>query len=219
MDRAVLSGLADPPTKGTADMTLLRSTFSIGIATAALVACGSASNDAGHTGAARILGGTSGYNVDISQTSTSGLSSGAFMAVQFHVAFSSIMKGAAIFAGGPFSCAQGSIADAYTTCMYPTSAPSVTPFVNLTNEYASAGTIDDPKNLGSQRVFLFGGADDNTVNPVVMDSLQSYYETFMSSSSILYVSRNPKTAHTMPTLTYGGNCDQTVSPWIGDCNY
>jgi poly(3-hydroxybutyrate) depolymerase len=206
-------------------MLRLRSTISMGLATAALVACSSGSNDAGHIAGDRILGGTSeggtttGYNIDLSQTSTSGLSSGAFMAVQFHVAFSSIMKGAAIFAGGPFSFAQGSIANAYTQCMYPTSAPSVTPFVNLTKQYAAAGTIDDPSNLASQRVFLFGGADDDTVNPVVMDALQTYYATFMSSSSIFYQSRNPGTAHTMPTLDYGGDCDQTVSPWIGDCDY
>ena len=44
------------------------------------------------------------YNIDLTSTSVSGLSSGGFMAVQFHVAFSSIMKGAAVFAGGPYMC-------------------------------------------------------------------------------------------------------------------
>jgi poly(3-hydroxybutyrate) depolymerase len=201
-------------------MQTLRSSIPLGLAFAAVAACSSGPTDRREPGPIEILGGTStGYNVDLSQTSTSGLSSGAFMAVQFHVAFSSIMKGAAIFAGGPYSCAQGSIADAYTQCMYPSSAPSVAPFVKLTQQYAAAGTIDDPSHLSGQRVFLFGGADDDTVNPVVMDSLESYYASFLSSSSIVYESRHPKTAHTMPTLSYGGNCDQTVSPWIGDCGY
>jgi poly(3-hydroxybutyrate) depolymerase len=45
------------------------------------------------------------FNVDIRQTSVSGLSAGGFMAVQFDVAFSSILKGAGIIAGGPYSCA------------------------------------------------------------------------------------------------------------------
>ena len=40
------------------------------------------------------------YNVDVGETSVSGLSSGAYMAVQFHVSFSSIVKGAGITAGG-----------------------------------------------------------------------------------------------------------------------
>jgi hypothetical protein len=52
-----------------------------------------------------------------------------------------------------------------------------------------------------------------------MDALQSYYASFMSSSSIVYQSRNPGTGHTMPTVNYGGACDQTVSPWIGKCGY
>jgi poly(3-hydroxybutyrate) depolymerase len=159
------------------------------------------------------------YHVDINQTSTSGLSSGAFMAVQFHVAFSSIMKGAAVFAGGPYSCAQGSLTDAYTHCMLATTAPSVTPYVDLTRQYAAAGTIDDPTLLAGQRVFLFGGADDQTVNPVVMDALESYYASFMPAAAIVYESRHPNTAHTMPTVDYGGTCSVTASPWIGDCGY
>ena len=49
------------------------------------------------------------YNVDINQTSVSGLSAGGYMAVQFDVAFSSTLRGAGIIAGGPFYCAQGSV--------------------------------------------------------------------------------------------------------------
>ena len=40
------------------------------------------------------------YNVDINQTSVSGLSAGGYMAVQFDVAFSSTLRGAGIIAGG-----------------------------------------------------------------------------------------------------------------------
>jgi poly(3-hydroxybutyrate) depolymerase len=47
------------------------------------------------------------YNVNINTTTVSGLSSGGYMAVQLHVAFSSFIKGAGIFAGGPYHCAQG----------------------------------------------------------------------------------------------------------------
>src|SRR4051794_17350482 len=56
------------------------------------------------------------YNVDISQTSVSGLSSGAYMAVQFDVAFSSTLRGAGVIAGGPYFCAQGSETAATSTC-------------------------------------------------------------------------------------------------------
>jgi len=59
------------------------------------------------------------------------------MANQFHVAYSSIVKGAAIVAGGPYLCAQGSMTTALTACMTtPTS-------INLNTLYTKA------KGLGS----------------------------------------------------------------------
>src|SRR4029453_10137994 len=67
------------------------------------------------TGAAPIS--VPAFNVDAAQTSVSGLSSGAFMAVQFEVAYSSTVKGAGIVAGGPYLCAQGSQTKALGPCM------------------------------------------------------------------------------------------------------
>src|SRR5207247_1786244 len=46
------------------------------------------------------------YNVKLSETSVSGISSGAFMAVQFGVAYSSIVAGVGATAGGPYYCAS-----------------------------------------------------------------------------------------------------------------
>lgn len=56
------------------------------------------------------------FNADIKETSVSGLSSGGFMAVQFDVAYSSILKGAGIIAGGPYFCAQFNLNTATTVC-------------------------------------------------------------------------------------------------------
>ncbi len=42
------------------------------------------------------------FNAKLNETTVSGLSSGAYFAVQMHVAFSNSIKGAAIFAGGPY---------------------------------------------------------------------------------------------------------------------
>ena len=57
------------------------------------------------------------FTVDFKETSVSGLSSGAYMAGQFHVAFSASLKGAAIIAGGPYGCAQGQLPLALNQCM------------------------------------------------------------------------------------------------------
>lgn len=57
------------------------------------------------------------YNIDPSSVTVGGLSSGGFMAVQMHFAFSKSIKGAAITAGGPFWCAQGNMGYALSNCM------------------------------------------------------------------------------------------------------
>ena len=89
----------------------------------------------------------------------------------------------------------------------------------LTNQNATNGVIDDPGALAAQHVFLFGGADDIVVSPLVMDALDAYYASFVPSGSIQYVNRRPGTSHTLPTLTYGNPCDVVSTPYIGDCNY
>jgi hypothetical protein len=56
---------------------------------------------------------------DISRTgvTVSGLSSGGFFAHQFHIAFSKLVHGAGIIAGGPFGCVE-SIPNPYFPFMY-----------------------------------------------------------------------------------------------------
>src|SRR3954454_824671 len=47
-----------------------------------------------------------GFNAGVGDSSISGLSSGAFMAVQFATAWSSVIKGVGVIAGGPYWCAK-----------------------------------------------------------------------------------------------------------------
>ncbi len=178
---------------------------------------GGTARDAGTVSSTDASSPTSGYNIDLSQTSVSGFSSGAFVAVEFHVAFSSIVKGAAAFAGGPYDCAEASSTTAETTCM--DGSPNASTYVTITKQNHAAGLIDDPANLANERVFIFGGADDTTVHPTVVAALDAYYQAFMSSSSIQYVSKHPGTNHTMPTLSYGSDCASLAAPYVGKCNY
>jgi len=46
------------------------------------------------------------HKLDASTVTVSGISSGAFFAHQFHVAYSALVKGAGIVAGGPYGCAD-----------------------------------------------------------------------------------------------------------------
>ena len=56
------------------------------------------------------------YNVGPHTVTVAGISSGGYMAVQLQVAFSTSIFGSAVFAGGPYYCAQGSLNSALGYC-------------------------------------------------------------------------------------------------------
>ena len=57
-------------------------------------------------------------HADLSETSVSGVSSGGCMAVQFHVAYSGLVSGVGVIAGGPYNCADRSLWKATHNCMH-----------------------------------------------------------------------------------------------------
>lgn len=122
------------------------------------------------------------YDVDINATSVSGLSSGGYFAVQMAVAFSSTIVGGAIFAGGPYHCAKGSVATALTTCMQAVPQPKVQTYVAATESAFASGTIDDPTSMLSQRYYVFSGTEDITVSPKVAAVLDNYLNEFVADS-------------------------------------
>ncbi|MBT8064841.1 MAG: PHB depolymerase family esterase, partial [Gammaproteobacteria bacterium] len=54
-------------------------------------------------------GETPGLNIDQSRVTVSGISAGAHMAHQLHIAYSDRFSGAGIISGGPYSCADNSL--------------------------------------------------------------------------------------------------------------
>ena len=58
--------------------------------------------------------------IDPARITVSGISAGGQMAHQLHIAYSDLFSGAAIIAGGPFGCAQGSVATAFARCIATT---------------------------------------------------------------------------------------------------
>src|SRR6478672_13096855 len=94
------------------------------------------------------------YNADIKESSISGISSGAFMAVQFGVSWSSIVKGVGVIAGGPYYCAQGTAIDGLLGNLGPSLTatgpcmkgppPDLEPLIEQTDEWARRKDIDDP---------------------------------------------------------------------------
>lgn len=93
----------------------------------------------------------------------SGLSSGAFFAVQFHVAFSKSIMGVGVIAGGPYYCAQNSLKIALSACALNPELISVPELVQITYETAATLTIDLPVHMKDDQVYVFSGLRDDVV--------------------------------------------------------
>jgi len=167
-------------------------------------------------------------NIDIAETSISGLSSGAFMAVQFAVAHSSIVKGVGVVAGGPYYCAQDDVARATTLCscaldpahaLCAVSATStdVAALERATRAYFAGRRIDDPRNVARQRIYVLAGEADPIVPAAVQRQLADYYGRL--SVSALDVVVKPGLGHAMPTEAFGNRCSVSDTPYIGRCGF
>lgn len=162
------------------------------------------------------------YNADIGNITVSGVSSGGYMAVQFHVAHSSEVKGVGVLAGGPYYCAQGFLWTAYYNCMTPNAwmpLPSVELLKNYADDFAREGRIDPTTNIAQARVWLFSGKQDRTVKPMVVDALSRFYGLYgVPLSNLLAVGDKPA-GHAMVTENAGNACETTKAPYINDCDY
>lgn len=161
----------------------------------------------------------SAYNADPSLSTVSGISSGGFMAVQMHVAYSASFKtGAAIFAGGPFYCTQGSVSTAQGACMNALpSGPDVTASINTTNSYASAGSIDAASNLTTTKVYMWSGTSDTVVKQAVMNALQTYYKNWVPTANIIYDNAHAA-GHAWISPDASAACSAQADPYMNNCS-
>ena len=140
-------------------------------------------------------------NVDRTGVTVSGLSSGGFFAHQFHLAFSTLVNGAGIIAGGPFGCVE-SIPNPYFPFMYvpldrvsaatvacthyygsrfygvPTAPPEASASIDFIGNAHAEASIDDPANVSNHRVWLFHGRDDRIVPRATAQALRAALRKF-----------------------------------------
>ena len=162
------------------------------------------------------------YGADGNAITVSGISSGGFMAVQFHVAHSRTVTGVGVLAGGPYYCAQGSLWTGFYGCTTPSAwapLPSVELLKAEADLLARARLIDPTENLASARAWLFSGGGDRTVAPVVVDAARRFYALYRPPPANLVLVANPRAGHGMITESAGGACDVTAAPFINDCDY
>jgi poly(3-hydroxybutyrate) depolymerase len=172
------------------------------------------------TGVAHAAAALPKLKVDTSQTTVSGLSSGAFMASQLGYAYSATFKGVGVFAGGPYMCAGHSN---YTACMYNATISAAMLSTMQADINNWSGTSNDSKtNVAGQKIFMFVGTSDYTVGPNPMNGVQTQYtNNGVTSANLSYIQR-ANTAHVFPTdfdSTGNNACNSSASPYISNCGY
>jgi hypothetical protein len=160
--------------------------------------------------------------LDRRSVTVSGLSSGAYFAHQFHIAYSGLIGGAGIIAGGPYGCATQT-AQPYWLAFNPYAnsivalgmctrfarssfgwlgalpeAPDPDRAVAAIRAARARGTIDDPANLARHRVWLFSGTADSVVPPAIMATLATTYRRLGVAPPRLAVDDTVAAAHGLP---------------------
>ncbi len=120
------------------------------------------------------------------QHSISGLSSGAFMTVQMHVAHSADFMGAGVIAGGPYRCVESYLggvqkpADEYVLnalyiAMSPLTKDTAPDGKELAELARCTSDIDDVANLKDDKVYVFTGSKDRVVRSVSVAATRDFY--------------------------------------------
>ena len=157
------------------------------------------------------------YNIDTKAITISGLSSGAYMAVQMGVAYSRTFSGVSSFGGGIYGCARGDVHRAQILCMAEPEAIDVRAHLEEIDELARRGDIDPIENIRHQKLFIFQGLKDTRVLPANADKLNEFYRHLAPFTP----TRVEKLAaeHGLPTLNFGNPCDVLGSPFMLACRY
>ncbi|ELT87181.1 hypothetical protein CAPTEDRAFT_207153 [Capitella teleta] len=158
------------------------------------------------------------YDVDWNAISVSGLSSGASMATQFHVAYSSHVMGVAMFAGSPYWCARGMLTRSTVACMSLPNWINLPAIYKQVDSYESNGDIDPTENMLTDKVYLWHGSSDPTVSPGVQQYVVDFYKSYVAQENIEVVS-NINSGHSMPTSYHGNACKTSQADYIANCDF
>jgi hypothetical protein len=176
------------------------------------------------------------YNAPISESSISGISSGAFMAIQFATAWSSVIKGVGAIAAGPFWCAKADADDIWNGYTLPALTatgscmkgppPDLSVLIAKADAKAASGDIDPTQNLSRQKVYLFHGYNDAVVDKSVTDAAANFYSHYLGdvSHGNLYYQTALGAGHSLvvlkePHVDGLNDCKDNSGPYIDQCGY
>lgn len=162
--------------------------------------------------------------LDPGRVAVAGLSSGATMAQQVHLAYSDRIRGAALVAGSPAGCAENSLDLALSRCIKGApDSPSAPALAARARGLADAGKIAPLAGLAGDHVFVARGSADALVAGVVTRAALDLYHALERETgapldppmTLQFV--EGEYAHVWPTLDAGGDCRTTAAPYIGKC--
>lgn len=166
---------------------------------------------------------------DINQTSVSGLSSGAMMAQQLHVAYSDIMVGVGVVAGAPFYCSEGSSYTSIQRCMsggfwwwgwWYKNLPDSKYLYNKAEQFEALGEIDKLSNIANDKIYVFTGDADNVIKTPVMDTVEDWYQIAgVPQANIKYERDTIYAGHAFMTEDGSGSCSNSYGAYVNDCDY
>lgn len=174
---------------------------------------------------------------DLSQTTVSGISSGAYMAGQFQLAHPDLVTGAAIIAGGPFGCAESALAGivpgpgtvflnasrAVSGCMLNSlsmwGVPNPDQLARQAISMSENGQIGSLDAIRRDRVYLFSGRRDRTVRPGIVRAAADFYRALGLPEDQVKLVDTYDAGHAFITLDKGLDCAASSSPFVEDCDY
>ncbi len=154
------------------------------------------------------------------QISVSGISSGAFMAVQLHIAHAESIRGIASIAGGIWNCAEGDLQRSQDVCLKQPEKVDVAALEQLYRSQLQSGKLaaNSYLNARDNRIWIFASAKDQVTRPVAGDKLAEFYKSVAPLAQIQRA-QHADAAHGFLTETYGKPCGQHGLPWIIDCDH
>jgi len=159
------------------------------------------------------------YGAAAGKTTVSGLSAGAFMAVQLQVAYSASIAGAGIVAGGPYYCA---IANAYFRgiCMGQVAffPPSPSVMVGYARAFAASGVIDPLTHLATRPIYVFSGTEDSVVRPPAVAATVEFFKRFGVGGARLSDVHDLPAGHALIAPRAANGCGANATPYINHCS-
>ena len=145
--------------------------------------------------AAQDIENLSSYNIDKTQTTISGFSSGAMLSMQMHVAMSKDIKGAGMFAPYPYGCTQG-LGSLIEQCSNGTLI-DLDVLEAQAEELEDEDRIDSLENIQNSKVYVQGSASDDVIFLEASQKTAELYERFGADIKTEFAL---DTGHMLPTV-------------------